>query len=340
MPVPDFQTLMLPLLKLASDGNPHTLSDTVEHMAQEFQLTDEERAEVLGRGQNRLYNRVGWTTTYLKKAGLIQSVGLGRFQITDRGRDVLDSQPATINVAFLESRFQEVSEFRKNRSTHDATAEETPAVFNSVTGTWTRRSGIEKRIRENLVTLIPSEAVRRDALAFLAFAIQNADEERTSAWYLRETEQNLRLMTGRLLACEIGRSTVRVGVIGPVSDDVRDTLGADVEGDSEVKWIPGGLHLTFPIEHAAQATELLKDSFNSFVDLAMARVRRAVSLEDHAPEAVDYIGAFIGRELPQPVPDAQNTEPADDATDEDDATTSRAPKIRGRAPISSPGSAP
>jgi hypothetical protein len=337
MPVPDFQTLMLPLLRLASDGKAHTLADTVEHMAQVFQLSDEERAEVLGRGQNRLYNRVGWTTTYLKKAGLIQSVGLGRFQITDRGREVLDSQPATINVAFLESRFPEVSEFRSKRSRRDAGDEETLAAFNSVEGTWTRRLGIEERIRETLETLVPNEAVRRDALTFLAFAIQNADEERTSAWYLRETEQKLRLMTGRLLACEIARSTMRVGVIGPISDDVRDALSANVEDDSEFKWILGGLLITFPIEHAAQATELLKDNFNSFVDMAMARVRSAVSLEDHSPEAVDYVATFIGRELPQPTPDAQDTEPSDEAADEDDSTTSREPKIRGRAPIFEPG---
>ena len=49
---------------------------------------------------------------------------------------------------------------------------------------------------ETFGTLIPNDDVRRHALAFLAFAIQNADEERTSAWYLRETEQKLRLMTG------------------------------------------------------------------------------------------------------------------------------------------------
>ena len=67
MPVPDYQTLMLPLLKLASDGEPHTFADTVEQMAQQFQLSNEDRTEALRRGQNKLYNRVGWTTTYLKK---------------------------------------------------------------------------------------------------------------------------------------------------------------------------------------------------------------------------------------------------------------------------------
>ena len=46
-----------------------------------------------------------------------------------------------------------------------------------------------------------------------------------------ETEHGLRLMTGRLLACEIARSKMRVSVIGPVEDDVRSALGADTEND-------------------------------------------------------------------------------------------------------------
>ena len=49
----------------------------------------------------------------------------------------------------------------------------------------------------------PTRAIRREALGFLAFAIENADEERNNAWYMRETDEGLRLMTGRLLACEV-----------------------------------------------------------------------------------------------------------------------------------------
>src|SRR6266404_1786117 len=115
MAVPDFQTLMLPLLKLASGGERQTIAEAVERLAQEFQLSDDDRTQLLGSGQTRLYNRVGWATTYLKKAGLLQAVGPGRFQLTDRGRDVLASRPATIDVAFLESRFQEMSDFKKAR---------------------------------------------------------------------------------------------------------------------------------------------------------------------------------------------------------------------------------
>ena len=333
MAVPDFQTLMLPLLKLAADGLQHTPAETVERMAEEFQLSDEDRAQVLKSGQTRLYNRVGWTTTYLKKAGLIRSVGLGRFQITDRGQDILARRPTSIDVAFLESQFPEMLEFRRTRSRREVADEEPPAIFNATDGTWNQRNGVEERVRESLELAIPNEAIRRDALRFLALAIDNADEERGNAWYVRETERGLRLMTGRLLACEIAPSKMRVSVIGPIGDDVRGTLGAEAENDWEFKWILGGLLLTFPVEHAAEALDLLKDGLNSFVDLAMARVRRSVSLEDHVPEAVAYIASVVGRELPQPVAEAQNSDHLDDASDEDEAGASREPLVRGRAPI-------
>jgi hypothetical protein len=65
----------------------------------------------------------------------------------------------------------------------------------------------------------------------------------------------------------------------------------------------------------------------------MTRVRRAVSLEDHVPEAVTYIANVVGRELPQPVPEPQDSEQLDDGSDEDDTSTSGEPRVRGRAPI-------
>lgn len=335
MAVPDFQSLMLPLLKLAGDGQQHTFAEAVERLALEFQLSDEDRGQLLQSGQTRLYNRVGWTTTYLKKAGLLQAVGPGRFQITERGRDVLASRPAAIDVAFLESRFPEMSEFRKARSKVEGAGDEAPATFNTTDRTWNQRAGVGERVRETLEQSVPIEAIRREALRFLAFAIENADEEHGYAWYLRETEHGLRLMTGRLLACEVTRSTMRVSVIGPVSDDVRTVLGAAVENDDEFKKVPGGLLLTFPVDHAKEALDLLKDGFNNFVDLAMARVRRQVSLEDHVPEAVAYIGSVVGRELPQPepAPETQDSEKVDDASDDDDSGASREPRVRGRAPI-------
>lgn len=336
MAVPDFQTLMLPLLKLASDCRQHTLAEAVEQLAEQFQLSQEDRTQVLRSGQTRLYNRVAWTTTYLKKAGLLRALGPGRYQITDRGRDVLAEGPAAIDVAFLTSRYPEMSDFRKRRSKSEVGGEETPATFDTVDGVWIQRAGIAERVRETLEQSIPSEELRHRVLEFFAFAVENADEERGDSWYVRETEHGLRLMAGRLLACEITRSQLRVSVIGPIGDEVRGALGADHERDEEFKFkiVPGGLILTFSVEHVQEASELLRDGLNSFIDLAMSRVRSAVSLEDHAPEAVAYLGGVVGRALPQPVPAAEgrDSDSIDDSGDEDNGA-SREPRVRGRAPI-------
>ena len=128
---------------------------------------------------------------------------------------------------------------------------------------------------------------------------------------------------------------MRVSVIGPITDEVRAALGSDPEADEEFKLVPGTLLITFPVDHASRAQELLSDGFNSFVDLAMARVRRRVSLEDHVPEAVTYVASVVGRELPQPDPlgGSEESTDSDDDVDEDEAAVSREPRLRGRAPI-------
>src|ERR1039458_1527516 len=148
MAVPDFQTLMLPLLKLAGDAQQHTFAEAVERLAQEFQLSDDDRKQLLRSGQTRLYNRVGWTTSYLKKAGLLRADGPGRFQLTDRGREVLASKPATIDVAYLESRFQEMSEFPKGRPKSEEAGKEPLATFNRSDCTWSQRPNVGERVRE------------------------------------------------------------------------------------------------------------------------------------------------------------------------------------------------
>jgi hypothetical protein len=335
MAVPDFQSFMLPLLQVTADREEHSLAEVVERLAQEFRLSDEDRAQFLRSGQTRLYNRVGWAATYLRKAGLLRTVGKGRFQLTDRGREVLATKPAAIDVAFLSSRFTEMQEFRGLKAGVEGTDEEPPATFDEAEGAWTLRDGVEDRIREKLERSIPNAEARRSALTLLAFAIENADEERADAWYVKETSHGLALMAGRLLACKVTRSRAHISVIGPIADEVRSVIGAEPEDDDEFKKVPGGVLLTFPVEHSGEALRLLQDRINSFVDLAVARVRRAVSLEDHTPEAISYIASVVGRDLPQPVPvvSSDDTQQDDDESEEEDAGVAREPRVRGRAPI-------
>ncbi len=114
MPIPDFQSIMLPLLVFAGDGKEHSLRETIESLAKQFALTEEERAELLPSGNQAIFdNRVGWARTYMKKAGLLDSTRRGHFAITERGREILRSKPQKINVKFLQQ-FTEFVEFHRS----------------------------------------------------------------------------------------------------------------------------------------------------------------------------------------------------------------------------------
>jgi restriction system protein len=103
MAIPDYQTCMLHLLRLASDGAELSLKDAVPALADIFQLTDDERTELLPSGQQAVFhNRVAWANTYLKKAGLLRAPQRGIFIITDRGKSILAKNPARIDKTFLE----------------------------------------------------------------------------------------------------------------------------------------------------------------------------------------------------------------------------------------------
>ncbi len=122
MAIPDYQTLMLPLLRLAGDNRHHRFRDAVETLADEFGLNTEERAELLPSGMQPVFdNRVGWARTYLKQAGLLQSPKRGQFQITETGQELLAEEPGEINIALLE-RYAPFRAFRTRRRVKEADA--------------------------------------------------------------------------------------------------------------------------------------------------------------------------------------------------------------------------
>lgn len=115
MAVPDFQSLMLPLLRVATDGKEHSLAEARDLLATEFKLTTAEQDELLPSGrQSRFGNRVAWAKSYLQQAGLLHSPRRGHFQVSDRGRDLLKTLPPRIDIKFLE-RYPEFAEFRSRK---------------------------------------------------------------------------------------------------------------------------------------------------------------------------------------------------------------------------------
>jgi restriction system protein len=149
MAIPDYQSIMLPLLQYSSDGKEHSLREAIESLGREFQLTDSEKKELLPSGQQTIFdNRVGWARTYLKKALLLESTRRGYFQITERGVNALKKKPSKIDVKFLKQ-FKEFLEFQsiKNDSEKNGIEEE---VINR-----TPEESIEAeytKLRENLIS--------------------------------------------------------------------------------------------------------------------------------------------------------------------------------------------
>src|SRR4051812_35855932 len=112
MSVPDFQSLMLPILRISGDGQEHTSSEASELLARQFSLTEADLRELLPSGKQPKYtNRIGWATTYLRKTKLLEGTGRGRFRITDRGLTVLRENPSRVDLKYLK-RFSELATFR------------------------------------------------------------------------------------------------------------------------------------------------------------------------------------------------------------------------------------
>lgn len=102
MAIPDFQTLMLSILKLLSKNNVIKLSEMVDIMSDEYNLSEEERNEWLpSKVQKTMYNRVAWAKQYLKNSELIESPEKGSFKITQKGLDILKKNPTRIDLRFL-----------------------------------------------------------------------------------------------------------------------------------------------------------------------------------------------------------------------------------------------
>jgi restriction system protein len=110
--IPDFQTLMRPVLEFAVDGKLHSLGEAREALGARFRLTDEEKKSLLPSGRQTVFvNRVAWAKVYLDHAGLLETPQRGQFKISDRGRKALKEAPERITISYL-MKFPEFADFR------------------------------------------------------------------------------------------------------------------------------------------------------------------------------------------------------------------------------------
>ena len=150
MPVPDFQTLMLPALRVLGQQSPRTTNEARQALSRECGLSEQDLAELLPSGRQTTFaNRVAWAYSYLKQASLIGAPRRGVYEITERGRGVLAENPKRIDISFL-SRFPEFQAFRQPSTGSDSLEPTTaPIAVQELTPDEQIRAGY-KRLRESL----------------------------------------------------------------------------------------------------------------------------------------------------------------------------------------------
>ena len=109
MAIPDYQSLMRPVLETLSDGRVRAMRDLTEEISDRLSLSDEDRRQTIASGMSLIANRVHWSVTYLFKARAVDRPQRGRVQITERGRELL-TEDGEIRNSTLEQ-FAEYREF-------------------------------------------------------------------------------------------------------------------------------------------------------------------------------------------------------------------------------------
>ncbi len=113
MPIPDYQSLMLPVLSAASGHNELSVAQLRTAIASKLKLSDEELVQRLASDSQTVFgSRVAWAVQYLKQAGVLNAVRRGIYQITDRGQSLLNGKPTEINIKTLRQ-FPEFADFEQ-----------------------------------------------------------------------------------------------------------------------------------------------------------------------------------------------------------------------------------
>jgi restriction system protein len=208
--IPDFQSLMRPLLETLSDGSVRRTRDLVDTMSVRFGLSDEERTAMLPSGkQRRIDNRVTWAISHLFQAGLLERPARGQVAITAAGRDVLAEHPERVDMSVLNG-FESYREFRERSSTRDS-ADQGPLTAEPDVEAASPQDLLSQAVTENRAA-VEGELLRR------ALALSPTEFERLVVRLLE------RMGYGRSGAVEHSGRSGDAGIDGIIS---QDPLGLD-----------------------------------------------------------------------------------------------------------------
>jgi restriction system protein len=222
--IPDYQSLMLPLLKLVSDKQEHKYRDLIEKLAIEFQITDEERKELLASGNQAIFdNRVGWAKTYLKKAGLLDSPKRATFVITQIGLDTLKKNPDRVDAKYLRQ-FPAFLEFQNASRNDNETEEETTVIAVS-----------EQTPEENL-----DKAYQRIRKSLASELLQNVVDLSPTFFERLVVELLVKMGYGGSIK-DAGKAIGKSGDEGIDGTIKEDKLGLDIIYIQAKRWKPGNV---------------------------------------------------------------------------------------------------
>ncbi len=220
--IPDYQSIMLPLLEFISDGKEYKMRFVTDELAMKLGVTEEEQKEVLPSGVAPVfYNRTAWAKTYLKKAGLIDSPKQGVVVISKRGLEVLKKKPNSINVKFLKQ-FSEFVEFQTSK----------------------REDEIETETSEDQSTQTPEESLEsayQKIRKSLASELINKVVELSPAFFEKLVVELLVKMGYGGSIKDAGKAMGKSGDEGIDGTIKEDKLGLDIIYIQAKRWKPGNV---------------------------------------------------------------------------------------------------
>ena len=202
-------------------------------------------------------NRVGWAMTFLSKGGLIEKVAPRQYRVTGRGREFLGAHPQEITTKDLEA----IDGWEEAWHVEPESSSTETKVNDDDDPTDADPEIIEARIKRKIERALPEPSIRAAVLEFVAYAVENVDEERSDAWRFRETRRGFELKAGRMLALQIKPNDFGVSVLGPLSPETSSLLGIRSEDEEPWKLVAGGLYLSLRPDRVSAHFGALKDPF-------------------------------------------------------------------------------
>lgn len=109
--IPKYNEMYKALLETLKDKKEYSTKEYRNKVAKLMNISDEEREILLDSGGGNKYNTaLNWTSVYLKKAKLIESTKRGVLKITERGLELLATNPNVIDNHTLKN-YEEFREF-------------------------------------------------------------------------------------------------------------------------------------------------------------------------------------------------------------------------------------